>query len=311
MRPPSGQHRGGAAIASAPRLANPAPAIPRGNRGKRWPALDVVSASRRRSHPRPTCTLGEGAHLAQCQRGWRLLRLRLAMTGASGQPGPGPRRLTPRHPARMSRRARRPDGRCPPGSPGGQRKVRAPREYGAGQLPAGATPGKVPQKTDRPRARVSCPQGFVPRCPAGKGEKVRQERTAPLATGVAGQTPPGARPNRGGRRHGTKTHFVPWPRRRSRLVARVGRERRAARRVPEEWPSRAGRATCRYGQNPAYRPSGTVFPQGVDWFCRRYAPRCSQEQKVNAQPKGSPHPVSRVIARKSLSFESKFAREDQ
>jgi hypothetical protein len=32
---------------------------------------------------------------------------------------------------------------------------------------------------------------------------------------------------------------------------------------------------------------------------------------VNAQPKGSPHPVSRVIARKSLSFESKFAREDQ
>src|SRR5665213_1237888 len=31
---------------------------------------------------------------------------------------------------------------------------------------------------------------------AGKGETVRQERTAPLATGAAGQTPPGARPNR-------------------------------------------------------------------------------------------------------------------
>jgi len=29
------------------------------------------------------------------------------------------------------------------------RKVRAPREYGAGQLPAGATLGKVPQKSDR------------------------------------------------------------------------------------------------------------------------------------------------------------------
>ena len=220
------------------------------------------------------------------------------------------RRLTLRHPARMSRRARRPDGRCSPGSPGGQRKVRAPREYGAGQLPAGATPGKVPQKTNRPRARVSSPQGFVPRCPAGKGEKVRQERTAPLATGVAGQTPPGARPNRGGRRHGMKTHFIPWPRRHSRLVARVGRERRAARHVPEEWPSRAGRATCRYGQNPAYRPSGTVFPQGVDWISQRYAPGCPQEQKVNTKPKGSPPPGSPLIAAKSLSFESKFARAD-
>src|SRR5437868_3285336 len=36
--------------------------------------------------------------------------------------------------------------------------------------------------------------------PAGKGEMVRQERTAPPATAAAGQTPPGARPNRGGRR---------------------------------------------------------------------------------------------------------------
>ena len=72
---------------------------------------------------------------------------------------------------------------------------------------------------------------------------MRQERTARLATGAAGQTPPGARPNRGGRRHGTKTHFVPWPRRRSRLVARVGRVRRAARRVPEEWSSRVARKT--------------------------------------------------------------------
>jgi hypothetical protein len=137
----------------------------------------------------------------------------------------------------MSRPARRPDGRCKPGSPGGQRKVRAPREYGAGQPPAGATPGKVPQKTNRPRT-----PRFV-RGAAGKGEMVRQERTAPLATGAAGQTPPGARPNRGGRRHGTKPHFTPWPRRRSRLVVRVGRVRRAARCVPEEWSSRAVQGT--------------------------------------------------------------------
>jgi len=85
---------------------------------------------------------------------------------------------------------------------------------------------------------------------AGKGETVRQERTAPLATGAAGQTPPGARPNRGGR-HGAKAPmqgcFSP--------VARVGRARRAAMRVPEEWPSR--RPARGVGQNPAYRPSGT------------------------------------------------------
>jgi len=137
----------------------------------------------------------------------------------------------------MSRPARRPDDRCLPGSPGGQRKVRAPREYGAGQPPAGATPGKVPQKTNRPRVPGG-PRGLARRS-VGKGETVRQERTAPLATGAAGQTPPGARPNRGGRRHGMKPHFVPWPRRRSRLVVRVGRVRRVARRVPEEWSSRA------------------------------------------------------------------------
>src|SRR5512146_1042289 len=33
----------------------------------------------------------------------------------------------------------------------------------------------------------------------GKVERVRQERTAVLATGSARQTPPGARPNRGGK----------------------------------------------------------------------------------------------------------------
>ena len=46
--------------------------------------------------------------------------------------------------------------------------------------------GKVPQRADRLPAR------------AGKGERVRQERTALAATSAARQTPPGARPNRGG-----------------------------------------------------------------------------------------------------------------
>ena len=164
--------------------------------------------------------------------------------------------------------ARRPDGRCRR-FVRGQRKVRAPRECGAGQSPAGATPGKVPQKTNRPRASG----------PAGKGEMVRQERTAPPAMGVAGQTPPGARPNRGGRRHGTKPHFVPWPRRRSRLVARVGRARRAARHVPEEWPSRAAGATWRHGQNPAYRPSGAIAPQVAACLSTRLATKLPTRTK--------------------------------
>src|SRR5471032_2735593 len=43
----------------------------------------------------------------------------------------------------------------------------------------------------------------------------------------------------------------------SRPVARVGRARRAAMRVPEEWSSQA----ARLGQNPAYRPSGSLSPR--------------------------------------------------
>ncbi|APH53677.1 Hypothetical protein GbCGDNIH9_0439 [Granulibacter bethesdensis] len=59
---------------------------------------------------------------------------------------------------------------------------------------------------------------------------------------MAGQTPPGARPNRGGQRgpcaqdrkvmgfHGPAQEH-------SRSAARVGRVRRAVMYVPEEWPS--------------------------------------------------------------------------
>lgn len=43
----------------------------------------------------------------------------------------------------------------------------------------------------------------------------------------------------------------------SRPVARVGRARRAAMRVPDEWPSQAARS----GQNPAYRSSGALSRQ--------------------------------------------------
>jgi hypothetical protein len=131
--------------------------------------------------------------------------------------------------------ARRPGGRCrrqvaeeSPGSTGMRCRLTA----GGGDPRESATENIPPVR---------------PLGPAGKGEMVRQERTAPPVTGVAGQTPPGARPNRGGRRRGTKPHFLPWPRRHSRLAARVGRARRAVRRVPEEWPSRA------HGDNPRTR----------------------------------------------------------
>jgi len=65
-----------------------------------------------------------------------------------------------------------------------------------------------------------------------------------LATGAARQTPPGARPNRGGMKakvfsEGTSLQV------RFQTAARVGCTRRAATRVPDEWPSRGG--------NPAHR----------------------------------------------------------
>ena len=122
--------------------------------------------------------------------------------------------------------ARRLDGRC-----------RSTCGRGKSGLHGNTVP--VNGRRGRPQGQCHRKQTARPRLQdqgssAGKGETVRQERTAPLATGAAGQTPPGARPNRGGRRHG----FSHGPRGHSRPVARVGRARRAAMRVPEEWPSR-------------------------------------------------------------------------
>ena len=129
---------------------------------------------------------------------------------------------------------------------------------------------------------------------AGKGEMVRQERTAPLATGAAGQTPPGARPNRGGRRHGTKPHFAPWPRRRSRLVVRVGRVRRTARCVPEEWSSRAAQGTSN-GETEAVRTEPGL--QAV-WRYR------STERNIFI------HRLVHEVARKNKTKTSILARKD-
>jgi len=45
-----------------------------------------------------------------------------------------------------------------------------------------------------------------------------------------------------------------------RAAARVGRARRPATGVPDEWPSSPDPLWGRGGQNPAYRPSGIFFP---------------------------------------------------
>ena len=149
-----------------------------------------------------------------------------------------------RPPGAHQERARRPDDRWfarergleeSPGSTGRRYRLTA-----GGR--AKACSGTVPQKTNR--------LGFD----QGKGETVRQERTAPRATGAAGQTLPGARPNRGAgvtfrRRHGGFPPCNPgWPR-------EAGREAR-----PRGMVIQVARAA---GQNPAYRPPGSFSWPGL------------------------------------------------
>src|SRR5437660_1905032 len=119
-------------------------------------------------------------------------------------------------------------------------------------MPKGGRGGKsglhgdtVPDNVRRGRPQGKChrKQTACPVRRAGKGETVGQEPTARPATEAARQTPPGARPNRGGTPGNRQRCF--------RVVARVGRARRSVTDVPEEWPSPASRR----GQNPAYRPS--------------------------------------------------------
>ncbi len=55
--------------------------------------------------------------------------------------------------------------------------------------PAGGDPRESATESEPPPGPCESEGG-------GKGERVRQERTAAPATGTAGQTPPGARPNR-------------------------------------------------------------------------------------------------------------------
>src|SRR5215831_17323500 len=100
--------------------------------------------------------------------------------------------------------------------------------------------GRKPRESATENRPPPSPQGE-----SGKGETVRQERTAPAATSAARQTPPGARPNRDGAKRKLRDR-CPDP------AVRVGCLRRRATGVPEEWPSRTVRKH-RALQNPAYR----------------------------------------------------------
>ena len=114
------------------------------------------------------------------------------------------------------------------------RKVRAPRNAVPGNARRlwfrrnpGPGSGTVPQRTDRRWLRTKA----IWQQRTGKGETVRQERTARWATKAARQTPPGARPNRDGA-HVSACRAGTGP------VIRVGCWRRRATAVREEWSPR-------------------------------------------------------------------------
>ena len=132
------------------------------------------------------------------------------------------------------RRASRPDGRRvsaeeSPGSTEKRRRITS----GGGDPRESATESRPPSGA-----------------PGGKGERVRQERTASMATWAAWQAPPGARPNRGDK--GSSRIFSGSS---PGLVARGGRKR------PSQRNGRHAPQRCGALQNPAYRPAGFIFSQ--------------------------------------------------
>ena len=131
-------------------------------------------------------------------------------TGDDGAAGRG-RRLVRLGRGRLPKGGvRRPDGRSGFGR-GGKSGLHG--NTVPGNARRGATPGKVPQRADRPPGPASA-------APAGKGERVRQERTAPAATAAARQTPPGARPSRDDGAAPSGVRHRPVPGRSSGSVAR-------------------------------------------------------------------------------------------
>ena len=131
---------------------------------------------------------------------------RQSIVGHRVRSGPGGRRS-------IGRRASRPRGQF------GGRKVRAPIGHGDGQHPPAARPGKVQQKVNR-HARLW----------PGVVRVKRRGKSSPAgrATGLARQTPPGARPSR---KQATADGILPF----AAVADRPGRYRLPGR--PLEAPS--------------------------------------------------------------------------
>ncbi len=153
----------------------------------------------------------------------------------------------------------------------------------------------------RESATESKPPGFGgralaarPRAP-GKGERVRQERTAPPATGAARQTPPGARPNRGGRRRRGGTS-VPFPADAGAVLPRRPGWPREARRearprgmaVPS--PLSTGLDRTRLTGRLAPFP-----PQPVHRLVHRVGYLPTKERNLRNSPRRAPHTVVLTI----------------
>ena len=94
----------------------------------------------------------------------------------------------------------------------------------------------------------------------GKGERVRQERTARAATSAARQAPPGARPNRSDARAALGPRAGPHP-----LALSLGLVARGARRRASQRNGRHVGAKTPAIQNPAYRPAGVPFVPRPCW----------------------------------------------
>jgi len=140
------------------------------------------------------------------------------------------------------------------GRPGGRRCRSDPAlEESPGSTGTRCRPTAGGQSGATRKAQGKChrKQTAGARTPAGKGERVRQERTAPPERGRQGK--PHREQGRigadGERPLGASAQGC------SRPSARVGRAKPAAMRAPEEWPPVPARAR----QNPAYRPPGTRF----------------------------------------------------
>ena len=125
----------------------------------------------------------------------------------------------------------------------------------------------MPANGRRGRPQGKCHRKQTARLRPGKGERVRQERTAPPATGAARQTPPGARPNRGGRRNRYRDNSLGCGGRGGGPAPPPGLAARGAPRGASERNGRPIPVIHGDGQNPAYRPPGAPSPTACPQDC--------------------------------------------